>query len=583
MISHDQESEVKSIRSRKPFPPFNPMSNGPMSNGSTNGSQTTSPGQFEFLPQARFPAHSLANNRPGSYSPSFTPSYPKVDNFPNFSNYSNSPFSPLPRQNGQHSKPTVTSQDNGVTYYHEPGPAQPVPNRMHHPAHFNDVIRNQAAMNGYPMMKQVDSENPRQKQQKTFFIDEDLRNSLLNRQMASQITYIDQINPFPDEIENLYHQLFPLEQTDLKSYTFNPIQISTFRINRRDGIQFCMKRIHDCRNISQVGLRNYDKWRSIRHANICRLHEVFSTKSFGDQSLVFVYDFHPCSDTLMDELFRVPNWKQKTERSKKPLPESVVWAYIVQLTSALRQIHALGLAYRAMDLTKIIKTGQNRIRLGSISIKDLLAGSQDDLQNLNRHQQEDFINLGHVLLSIATNTLSLPHNENIGKALDVVQKHYSKDLHQVIVYLIFGPNTLNGTNGQLRNRSINDLMPLIGARFYTVIDDVFTRGDRIEDELSTTLENGRLFRLMCKLGAVETNNSSNNYETGDLYLLKLYHDHLFRHDMSHIVQSLNKLDIGSPERFILSSHDNQNVLVVSYSDIQKATSKCFQDLLRHHE
>lgn len=59
MINHDQESEVKSIRSRKPFPPFNPMSNGPMSNGSTNGSQTTSPGQFEFLPQARFPAHSL--------------------------------------------------------------------------------------------------------------------------------------------------------------------------------------------------------------------------------------------------------------------------------------------------------------------------------------------------------------------------------------------------------------------------------------------------------------------------------------------------------------------------------------------
>ena len=71
---------------------------------------------------------------------------------------------------------------------------------------------------------------------------------------------------------------------------------------------------------------------------------------------------------------------------------------------------------------------------------------------------------------------------------------------------------------------------------------------------------------MCKLGAVETNNSPNNYETGDRYLLKLYRlvnsqskykvkiifsDHLFRHDMSHIVQSLNKLDIGSPERFLL--------------------------------
>ena len=26
-------------------------------------------------------------------------------------------------------------------------------------------------------------------------------------------------------------------------------------------------------------------------------------------------------------------------------------------------------------------------------------------------------------------------------------------------------------------------MPLIGARFYTIIDDVFTRGDQIENEL----------------------------------------------------------------------------------------------------
>ena len=45
----------------------------------------------------------------------------------------------------------------------------------------------------------------------------------------------------------------------------------------------------------------------------------------------------------------------------------------------------MGLAYRAMDLTKIIKTGQNRIRLGSIAIKDLLTGCQDDNQNLNRY------------------------------------------------------------------------------------------------------------------------------------------------------------------------------------------------------
>ena len=39
---------------------------------------------------------------------------------------------------------------------------------------------------------------------------------------------------------------------------------------------------------------------------------------------------------------------------------------------------------------------------------------------------------------------------------------------------------------------------------------------------STTLENGRLFKLMCKLGAVERNTTAASYETGDRYLLKLY-------------------------------------------------------------
>jgi len=593
MINHEQiiESEATNIRPRSGSKSVSgpPPGYGPVTSSSSSSMMNGSPHSFEFLPQARFPAqqqqpsNQMPNNRPGSgsYSPSFTPS----QSYYTSNSYS---FSPVTRPNG-HGKqpqqhPTVTTHDSGMTYYHEPPQRN---HRMHHQPPFNEVIRNQAHMNGYNMSKShIDAETA-VKPKRTFFIDDDLRNTLLTRQMACHMSYVDSVNPsqFPDEVEQLYHQLFPLEQTDHKSMTFSPIQVSTFRVNRRDGLQFCMKRIHDCRNISQVGIHNLEKWRNIRHSNIVRLHEVFSSKAFGDQSLLFVYDFHPCSDTLMDELFRVPSWRNKPDRQKKMISEPVLWTYIVQLTSALRQIHTLGLAYRAMDLTKIIKSGPNRIRLSSIGIKDLLAGSQDDMQNLNRHQQEDLINLGHVLLSIASNMLSLPHNtESIGKALDIVQKNFSKDLHQVIIYLIFGPNS----SGQIRNRSINELMPMIGARFYTIIDDVLLRGDRIEDELSTTLENGRLFKLMCKLGAVERNTTAASYETGDRYLLKLYRDHLFRQtsdsgtpwlDMSHIVQSLNKLDIGSSERFLLTSHDNQNVLVVSYSDMKKATSKCFAEIV----
>ena len=51
-----------------------------------------------------------------------------------------------------------------------------------------------------------------------------------------------------------------------------------------------------------------------------------------------------------------------------------------------------------MDLTKIIKSGPNRIRLSSIGIKDLLAGSQDDMQNLNRSKKVAKTKLFQILI-----------------------------------------------------------------------------------------------------------------------------------------------------------------------------------------
>lgn len=53
-----------------------------------------------------------------------------------------------------------------------------------------------------------------------------------------------------------------------------------------------------------------------------------------------------------------------------------------------------------------------------------------------------------------------------------------------------------------QRRNVTDLMPMIGARFYTQIDNVQSRTDLLENELSKEMENGRLFRLMVKLGTI---------------------------------------------------------------------------------
>ena len=60
--------------------------------------------------------------------------------------------------------------------------------------------------------------------------------------------------------------------------------------------------------------------------------------------------------------------------------------------------------------------------------------------------------------------------------------------------------TPTSVNGRVKN--INDSMSMIGARFYTSLDNAYTRGDIIENDLSKEIENGRLFRLICKLNIV---------------------------------------------------------------------------------
>lgn len=139
-------------------------------------------------------------------------------------------------------------------------------------------------------------------------------------------------------------------------------------------------------------------------------------------------------------------------------------------------------------------------------------------------------------------------------------------------------------------------MPMIGARFYTQLDAAQLRSDVMEVELSKSVENGRLFRILCKLGTInerkEFQMDPQWSETGDRYMLKLYRDFLFHQhdsngtpwiDMAHIVQSLNKLDAGSPEKICLISRDENSVLIVTYAELKQNFERAFNDLLTSSE
>ena len=108
----------------------------------------------------------------------------------------------------------------------------------------------------------------------------------------------------------------------------------------------------------------------------------FLLSLFNLAALIFVYDYHPGAETLLMRHFSgpdstlavspdgsllfpsnprpggVPNRHRPGHRS--PMPERLIWSYIIQLSSALRTVHAAGLACRVIDPSKILLIGNSR-------------------------------------------------------------------------------------------------------------------------------------------------------------------------------------------------------------------------------
>ncbi|KAJ3197498.1 PAB-dependent poly(A)-specific ribonuclease subunit 3 [Irineochytrium annulatum] len=190
-----------------------------------------------------------------------------------------------------------------------------------------------------------------------------------------------------------------------------------------------------------------DGWRKIRHSGVVSVREAFTTKSFGDHSLVFVYDYHPLATTIYNKFFSVHS-------QNMGLPEKTLWSFIIQIASSLKAIHDSGLAVRTLEPTKILITGKNRIRLNCCGIFDML--TYDGNSNpaiLQQFQHDDLLHFGQLVMALACGSLVALHN--ISKSIDFISRHYSLDLKNIMIYLLSKPHM---------HKSINDVITMIGPR-----------------------------------------------------------------------------------------------------------------------
>ncbi|CAD6591551.1 MAG: PAB-dependent poly(A)-specific ribonuclease subunit 3, partial [Tremellales sp. Tagirdzhanova-0007] len=344
-----------------------------------------------------------------------------------------------------------------------------------------------------------------------------------------------------------------------------------------DGNVYTLRRIEGFKLVNDAAFGAITAWRRMRHPNVVSLHEAFTTKAFNDSSLILVYDFHPDSTTIWEEHMAVdpPVRSMGRRRLGMPIRERMLWSYIVQIANALKAIHSSGLAARSLDPSKVMITGKNRIRLNGCGTLDVI--SNEAKIPMSTHQQEDLVSFGKLVISLACE-FYVP-GQHPAAPVNHIALNYSSDLHNVVLFLISKPQP---------NKSIDELYRLMGPRMLNELDAMHSYVDVLESELGGEIENGRIARLLSKLGFIneraEFDSDPRWSDTGDRYILKLFRDYVFHSvgidgnpvlDLSHVLTCLNKLDVGLDERIMLVSRDDQSCLVVSYREIKTCVEAAF--------
>jgi PAB-dependent poly(A)-specific ribonuclease subunit 3 len=88
---------------------------------------------------------------------------------------------------------------------------------------------------------------------------------------------------------------------------------------------------------------------------------------------------------------------------------------------------------------------------------------------------------------------------DLKKAFDHIEKHYPPELKELVLFLLSKPSITKSISAV-----IDMVAPKMAEQFNQSLMYYFLirQNDILEDELSKELENGRLFRLVCKLGFI---------------------------------------------------------------------------------
>jgi len=428
------------------------------------------------------------------------------------------------------------------------------------------------------------------------FADETLRQELVQRRLlgSAQMT--------PDEMQQAglvgeviegFHSFWPLE--DLSACEDGPsaalgVYSAAFKATSSiDGQPYFLRRINGrqvvpSQEMTQVGQAVVERWLPLaRHPALCVPRYVCITSDMDSlPSLVFVHDLHAGAMTLeATHIQPVPD--QRTGALvRNQAAEPVLWSYLVQLASALHAAHNHGLAIRpaSLDPSKVLVTVLGRVRVSSLGVVDVLRGEVPPPAPPQAEHMfaQDLQALGQLMLALMCAGASPT------PSVEIASRSYSPELCRVVSGLLDGPS--GGGLG-----SADQLVAAIAGRMCIEMGSLGASLDRVTSDLERELENGRIARLLIKLGMCAGRPLQDlglRTEVGDRYLVGLLQEFLFAQtneagtpmlDWGHVLEGLTKLDAGVPERVTMVGRDERSLVVASYAELRRALESCYQGLV----
>ncbi len=253
-------------------------------------------------------------------------------------------------------------------------------------------------------------------------------------------------------------------------------------IDHADSHMYTLRRIDSIRSVQQSVIKNaLTRWSGVRHPSVVTLHLVTQEKG----ALFFVHAYHPGAVTLKQRFVDSP----LAASASSPLTgvsEGMLWRILVQLAGGLRVVHGRGLAIRHIHPSHVLLTSGTVARFASVGVTDVL--EFESRKSLAETQADDLVKLGWLLLSLASRMVV--GVKTAESAMTTLQRQYSSEVVNVVSALISG------------RRTIAQISALMVDRIQDELDLSLTAGDALHSHLRGEYENGRVLRLLIKLGFI---------------------------------------------------------------------------------